>query len=123
VSELDARFDPEQQMMIARQVIELHEAGAQVVMHAEPMGPGVLGYLVQRVPNGTMMVHVDANRPPVEQWLMMQHAFEFIFDGLDAEWGITETVDAQGETVRYRGLNIRVEADGVSTTEAISGGT
>ena len=57
-----------------------------------------------------MEVHVDSSKRSTEQvYMMCVVAFDFMFGEREATWGITETVDAQGATVRYRDLTIRDE--------------
>jgi DhnA family fructose-bisphosphate aldolase class Ia len=66
--------------VIARQVDELREAGASVVLSPDGMAPHVVGTLSQQMPNGPLLVHVDVTKSLERQSAMLVQAFEFLFN-------------------------------------------
>jgi hypothetical protein len=93
---------------LARQVDELREAGASVVLSPEPMAPDVLGTVSQQMPNGPLLVQVDATKSLAQQSAMLVQAFELVFNeppGL--RWGYRSTTTGSGQVLSFRTITVR----------------
>ena len=98
----------EQIAYIANQIVELCGMGVIIHMGVDPLPKGLIGTFSQVLPDGPLMVWVDATTALRFQSYMLVQAFEFLFNEPDTEWEITEhTVD--GQVVRRRSISIRVE--------------
>jgi hypothetical protein len=94
---------------VALRVDQLREAGASVVLSPEPMAPDVLGTLSQQMPNGPLLVQVDATKPLAHQLSMLAEAFEFVFDeppGL--RWAYRSVSTPAGQVLTFRTFTVRV---------------
>lgn len=104
----DVPSTPERIAYIAHQADELRQMGAIVHMGTDPLPPGLIGTLSQVLPDGPMMVWIDATKSLHYQLSMLRLALEFLVIEPDADWVIDElTVD--GEVVRRRSISMRVE--------------
>ena len=93
---------------VARHVDGLREAGASVVLSPEPMGPDVLGTVSQQLPNGPLLVEVDATKPLALQLSMLARAFELVFDeppGL--RWAYRSVSTRGGQVLTFRTFAVR----------------
>jgi len=99
----------EQLAYVAHQADQLRQAGVRVLMRQDPEAPDVIGTLVQLLPDGPMVVHVDTTKSPLLQSYMLMQAFEFIFNEPEADWNITDALGMDGKPLRFRTLRFRVE--------------
>jgi len=94
---------------VARQVDALREAGAAVVLSPEPMAPDVVGTLSQQMPNGPLLVDVDATKPLAHQLAVLGQAFELLFDEPPAlRWAYRSVTTRGGQVLSFRTLTLRI---------------
>lgn len=93
---------------LARQIDQLQQAGARVVLSPEAMAADVLGTLSQQLPNGPLIVDVDATKPLAQQASMLVTAFEFLFDEPpSAPWVYRSATTREGHVLHFRRLTVR----------------
>lgn len=91
-----------------RRIDQLRQAGATVVLSPEPMAPDELGTLSQQLPNGPLIVHVDATKTLAQQSAVLVEAFEFLFDEPPlARWVYRSSRTRDGQLLGFRHLTIR----------------
>ena len=94
----------------ARQIGQLRQAGAKVVLSPDALAPDVLGTLSQQMPNGPLIVHVDATKSLAQQSAMLVKAFEFIFNEPPlARWTYKSAPIRDGQILNFRHLDIHVD--------------
>ena len=95
----------------AGQIDELRQAGARVVLSPDAMAPDVLGTLSQQMPNGPLIVHVDATKSLAQQSSLLVKAFEFLFNEPPlARWTYRSASMKDGKVLNFRHLDIHVDA-------------
>ena len=96
---------------LAGQIDQLRQAGARVVLAPEASAPDVLGTLSQQMPNGPLIVHVDATKPLAQQSSMLVKAFEFLFNEPPlARWTYRSAPIGDGQILNFRHLDIHVDS-------------
>ena len=94
----------------ARQIDQLRQAGARVVLSPEAMAPDVLGTLSQQMPNGPLIVHVDATKSLAQQSAVLVTAFEYLFNEPPlARWTYRSAPLRDGLALRFRHLDIHAD--------------
>jgi len=95
----------------AGQIDQLRQAGARVVLSPEAMAPDVLGTLSQQMPNGPLIVHVDATKSLAQQSSMLVEAFEFVFNEPPlARWTYRSARIRDGHVINFRHLDVHVDS-------------
>ncbi len=93
---------------VALRVDELRDAGATVVLSPDPMAPDVLATLSQQLPNGPLMVQVDATKPLALQRVALGQAYEYLFDAPPAApWRYRSVTTGTGGLLSFRTVDLR----------------
>lgn len=100
---------------IAERVDQLIQAGAHVLYGRRLPGfeAGILGFVEQLVPDGPLIVHVNALAPLWLQTSMLNQAFEWLFDPpADKRWAYKTVDTADRGQLTLRRITVRVEPAG-----------
>ena len=104
----DERPTQAQLAYMASRIDELRGMGVIVHMGDDPLPPGLIGTFSQALPDGPLMVWVDATKALHYQLTVLDLAFEFLFNEPDAKWQLDE-VTVDGQVVRRRSISMRLE--------------
>ncbi|GAA2719581.1 hypothetical protein CAE01nite_06990 [Cellulomonas aerilata] len=78
------------------------------MLSPEPMAGDVLGTLAQQMPNGPLMVQVDATKSLAQQADMLVQAFELVFNEPPTlRWAYRSISTGHGQVLTFRTYTVR----------------